>query len=91
MSSTASTAAVHLCNKRAYGCKLALEIYTSARVGRGFLVILSSICVAQMEGFPARLHLASICLPARNIFSDGISVLHDTKQPTYFSRSACYC
>mmetsp|Transcript_13131 Transcript_13131/g.33535 ORF Transcript_13131/g.33535 Transcript_13131/m.33535 type:complete len:200 (-) Transcript_13131:596-1195(-) len=47
---------------------------TSARVGRGFLVIDSSICVAQMTGFPARLHLAIIIFCAMKTFSGGISI-----------------
>ena len=33
---------------------------TSARVGRGFFCILSSICVATTTGFPAATHLATI-------------------------------
>mmetsp|Transcript_1406 Transcript_1406/g.4254 ORF Transcript_1406/g.4254 Transcript_1406/m.4254 type:complete len:305 (+) Transcript_1406:1338-2252(+) len=46
----------------------------SARVGRGLLVIDSSICVAQMQGLPATLHFAIIIFCARNTFSDGISM-----------------
>jgi hypothetical protein len=50
-------------------------LHTSALVGRGFFVILSSICVAQIDGLPARLHLASTCLVAKKTFSGGISIL----------------
>merc|ERR1711935_1273332 len=46
----------------------------SARVGRGFLTIDSSICVAQMTGLPALLHLAINCFWAMNTFSGGISM-----------------
>mmetsp|Transcript_40492 Transcript_40492/g.106845 ORF Transcript_40492/g.106845 Transcript_40492/m.106845 type:complete len:234 (+) Transcript_40492:1415-2116(+) len=47
---------------------------TSARVGRGLCVIESSICVAQMTGLPAMLHLAIIIFCARKTFSAGISM-----------------
>merc|ERR1719353_2406670 len=47
---------------------------TSARVGRGLVVIDSSICVAQMIGLPARLHLAIIIFCAMNTFCAGISM-----------------
>ena len=46
----------------------------SARVGRGFLIMLSSICVAQTIGLPARLHRPIIIFCARKIFSVGISM-----------------
>mmetsp|Transcript_46230 Transcript_46230/g.104173 ORF Transcript_46230/g.104173 Transcript_46230/m.104173 type:complete len:315 (+) Transcript_46230:431-1375(+) len=46
----------------------------SARVGRGLLVIDSSIWVAQITGLPAMLHLAIIIFCARNTFSVGISI-----------------
>ena len=41
----------------------------SARVGRGFWVMVSSIWVAQITGFPARLHLAIIIFWARNTWT----------------------
>mmetsp|Transcript_4303 Transcript_4303/g.11017 ORF Transcript_4303/g.11017 Transcript_4303/m.11017 type:complete len:209 (-) Transcript_4303:482-1108(-) len=47
---------------------------TSARVGRGLLVMDSSIWVAQMMGLPARLHLAIIIFCATKTFSAGISM-----------------
>mmetsp|Transcript_229 Transcript_229/g.462 ORF Transcript_229/g.462 Transcript_229/m.462 type:complete len:213 (+) Transcript_229:1433-2071(+) len=46
----------------------------SARVGRGLLIIDSSICVAVMTGLPATLHLRIIIFWARNTFSGGISM-----------------
>ena len=46
----------------------------SARVGRGFLPIDSSICVAVMTGLPAWLHCWIIIFCARKIFSVGISM-----------------
>mmetsp|Transcript_13569 Transcript_13569/g.42489 ORF Transcript_13569/g.42489 Transcript_13569/m.42489 type:complete len:294 (-) Transcript_13569:464-1345(-) len=47
---------------------------TSARVGRGLEVIDSSICVAQMIGLPARLHLAIIIFCATKTLCAGISM-----------------
>merc|ERR1719308_703270 len=46
----------------------------SARVGLGLLVIDSSICVAQIIGLPARLHLPCIIFWATYTFSAGISM-----------------
>ena len=46
----------------------------SALVGLGFLIILSSICVAQTIGLPARLQRPIIIFCARKIFSVGISM-----------------
>ena len=46
----------------------------SARVGRGFLIMLSSIWVAQTIGFPARLQRPMHIFCARKIFSVGISM-----------------
>jgi hypothetical protein len=46
----------------------------SARVGRGLLLIDSSICVAVMTGLPAWLHCWIIIFCARKIFSVGISI-----------------
>ena len=54
--------------------RYAFERRPSARVGRGLCVMLSSICVAQMIGFPMRLHFEIIIFCARNTFSDGISM-----------------
>mmetsp|Transcript_62233 Transcript_62233/g.173879 ORF Transcript_62233/g.173879 Transcript_62233/m.173879 type:complete len:222 (+) Transcript_62233:88-753(+) len=48
--------------------------FASARVGRGRVVMDSSICVAVMTGLPARLHLAIIIFCARKTFSGGISM-----------------
>mmetsp|Transcript_18440 Transcript_18440/g.69776 ORF Transcript_18440/g.69776 Transcript_18440/m.69776 type:complete len:243 (+) Transcript_18440:617-1345(+) len=47
---------------------------TSARVGRGFLIIESSICVAQITGFPRRLQHLIMYFCATNTFSKGISM-----------------
>mmetsp|Transcript_8732 Transcript_8732/g.24409 ORF Transcript_8732/g.24409 Transcript_8732/m.24409 type:complete len:222 (-) Transcript_8732:564-1229(-) len=46
----------------------------SARVGRGKLVMDSSICVAVITGFPWRLHFAIIIFCAKKTFSGGISM-----------------
>ena len=46
----------------------------SARVGRGFLHIDSSICVAVITGLPTMLHFWIIIFWARKIFSVGISM-----------------
>mmetsp|Transcript_2883 Transcript_2883/g.11671 ORF Transcript_2883/g.11671 Transcript_2883/m.11671 type:complete len:274 (+) Transcript_2883:1092-1913(+) len=46
----------------------------SARVGRGAYVMDSSICVAQMAGLPARLHLAISCFWIRKTRSSGTSM-----------------
>uniref|UniRef100_A0A915JYV9 Uncharacterized protein n=1 Tax=Romanomermis culicivorax TaxID=13658 RepID=A0A915JYV9_ROMCU len=45
----------------------------SARVGRGHLTIDSNICVAQMTGLPAWLHLAIIIFCATTTSYKGIS------------------
>mmetsp|Transcript_12870 Transcript_12870/g.40647 ORF Transcript_12870/g.40647 Transcript_12870/m.40647 type:complete len:223 (+) Transcript_12870:571-1239(+) len=45
----------------------------SARVGRGLVIIESSICVAVITGLPTRLHLLIIIFCAANTFSIGIS------------------
>mmetsp|Transcript_15742 Transcript_15742/g.61482 ORF Transcript_15742/g.61482 Transcript_15742/m.61482 type:complete len:215 (-) Transcript_15742:524-1168(-) len=47
---------------------------TSARVGRGLTVIDSSICVAQITGLAAMLHLEIIIFCARNTFCAAISM-----------------
>mmetsp|Transcript_27326 Transcript_27326/g.81559 ORF Transcript_27326/g.81559 Transcript_27326/m.81559 type:complete len:236 (-) Transcript_27326:336-1043(-) len=46
----------------------------SARVGRGFEIIDSSICVATTQGLPAARHLAIIIFCSRKTFSGGISM-----------------
>ena len=46
----------------------------SARVGRGFSHIDSSICVAQMTNLPAMLHFVIIIFWASATFSEGISM-----------------
>mmetsp|Transcript_7845 Transcript_7845/g.35071 ORF Transcript_7845/g.35071 Transcript_7845/m.35071 type:complete len:232 (+) Transcript_7845:2527-3222(+) len=46
----------------------------SARVGRGFFTIDSSICVAVTTGLPAALHFSIMSFCARKIFSVGISM-----------------
>lgn len=46
----------------------------SALVGLGFLIIDSSICVAQITGFPAMLHMAIIFFWAANTSAAGISI-----------------
>mmetsp|Transcript_16763 Transcript_16763/g.40078 ORF Transcript_16763/g.40078 Transcript_16763/m.40078 type:complete len:251 (-) Transcript_16763:628-1380(-) len=46
---------------------------TSALVGRGFLCILSNICVATITGFPLALHFSTIIFWAANTFRNGIS------------------
>mmetsp|Transcript_35669 Transcript_35669/g.114062 ORF Transcript_35669/g.114062 Transcript_35669/m.114062 type:complete len:314 (-) Transcript_35669:594-1535(-) len=46
----------------------------SARVGRGFEIIDSSICVATTTGFPRRAQVEIIIFCARNTFSGGISM-----------------
>mmetsp|Transcript_5899 Transcript_5899/g.17789 ORF Transcript_5899/g.17789 Transcript_5899/m.17789 type:complete len:233 (+) Transcript_5899:597-1295(+) len=46
----------------------------SARVGRGLLIMLSSICVATMTGLPALLQVLIIIFWARKTFSGGISM-----------------
>mmetsp|Transcript_103460 Transcript_103460/g.178234 ORF Transcript_103460/g.178234 Transcript_103460/m.178234 type:complete len:258 (-) Transcript_103460:923-1696(-) len=47
---------------------------TSARVGRGFLVMVSSIWVAQTTGLPTKLQLEIMYFWAMNTFSGGISI-----------------
>merc|ERR1719361_3242687 len=47
---------------------------TSARVGLGFLIIDSNICVATITGFPTMLHLEIIIFCAKNTFSAAISI-----------------
>ena len=54
----------------------------SARVGRGLLIIDSSICVAQMTNLARRLHLEMIIFCANGTFEDGISI------PTHSTRAA---
>mmetsp|Transcript_67918 Transcript_67918/g.162591 ORF Transcript_67918/g.162591 Transcript_67918/m.162591 type:complete len:253 (-) Transcript_67918:45-803(-) len=46
----------------------------SARVGSGFVIIDSSICVAVTTNFPAMLHFVISHFCARATFSDGISI-----------------
>mmetsp|Transcript_60416 Transcript_60416/g.134648 ORF Transcript_60416/g.134648 Transcript_60416/m.134648 type:complete len:204 (+) Transcript_60416:958-1569(+) len=46
----------------------------SARVGRGLVIIDSSICVATTHGLPALRHLTIISFCSRKTFSGGISI-----------------
>jgi hypothetical protein len=64
-----------VCDKRTAPSRTALATsLTSARVGRGLVVIVSSICVAQMMGLPLIWHLEIIIFCARKTFSAGISM-----------------
>ena len=47
---------------------------TSARVGRGLVTMDSSICVAQITGFPSRLHFAIMSFCATKTLGAGISM-----------------
>jgi len=51
----------------------------SARVGLGFLIMLSSICVAQITGLPARLHRPIIIFWARNTCNTPVMLMHTTQ------------
>mmetsp|Transcript_20402 Transcript_20402/g.81587 ORF Transcript_20402/g.81587 Transcript_20402/m.81587 type:complete len:234 (+) Transcript_20402:2137-2838(+) len=60
----------------------------SARVGRGFEIIDSSICVATMTGFPAFMQVEIIIFCARNTFSGGISMPRSPRATMIASHAA---
>ena len=62
----------------------------SARVGRGLLIIESSICVAVTTGLPAMLHFEIIIFCANATFSPGISTPRSPRA-TMMASVTCPC